>query len=326
MALREQLPILWQPTSSLKNIYLRAKVLTKIRSFFMERNIVEVETPLLSHGVITDPNIHSFVSEYHLPGSGKKEILYLQTSPEFAMKRLLAAGSGSIFQISKAFRNEECGAMHNPEFTILEWYHLGYNHHELMDEIDAFLGYLFNFSKAERWSYQEVFKKFLFIDPLICDISEFRDLALQHGLNDIDGLNKDGWLNILFSSFIEPNLGNGKPAFVYDFPASQAALARINKNDPRVASRFEVYISGIELGNGFHELSDSQEQRQRFGYDLKRRSELNLSQLPLDENFLTAIDYLPDCSGVAIGLDRLLMIMIGTKNIEDVIAFPIKNA
>jgi elongation factor P--(R)-beta-lysine ligase len=306
--------ISWRPTATFENIRLRAEILAKIRAFFAVRDILEVETPLLGRSTITDPNIQSFTSQ---------ETLYLQTSPEFAMKRLLAAGSGSIFQIGKAFRNEECGRLHNPEFTILEWYHLGFDHHDLMGEMDEFLYYLLELPKAERLSYQQAFKKYLAIDPLSCDIQELRRVALQRGLNDFSELDQDGWLNILFANFIEPNLGIDRPVFIYDFPLSQAALARINENDPSVASRFEVFVNGIELGNGFHELANAIEQRQRFLRDLEKRQQLNLSQPPLDENFLAAIDYLPDCAGVAIGIDRLLMIMVNTKNIEDVIAFPI---
>jgi elongation factor P--(R)-beta-lysine ligase len=316
----------WQPTASLAHINLRAQMLTKIRAFFAARNILEVETPLLGHSSITDPNIQSVTSQYNFAGSTKQQTLYLQTSPEFAMKRLLAAGSGSIFQICKAFRNEECGNLHNPEFTILEWYHLDFNHHDLMDEMDEFLNYVINSNKAERLSYQDAFKKYLAIDPLNSNTSELRNCALKHNLNDIADLEKDGWLNILFTNFIEPHLGINAPSFIFDFPASQAALAQINKTDPRVASRFEVFINGVELANGFHELANSEEQHQRFLHDLKKRQQLNLPQIPLDNNFLTAVDHLPNCAGVALGIDRLLMIIAKTKNIADVITFPINNS
>ena len=312
----------WRPTATFENLRLRAEVLTKIRAFFTARDILEVETPLLERSTITDPNIQSFTSRYHLAGSDKEEVLYLQTSPEFAMKRLLAAGSGSIFQIGKAFRNEECGQLHNPEFTILEWYHLGFDHHDLMGEMDEFLYYLLELPKAEKLSYQQAFKKYLAIDPLSCNTQELRRVALQRGLNDFAKLDHDGWLNILFANFIEPNLGIDRPVFIYDFPVSQAALSRINEGDPRVASRFEVFINGIELSNGFHELANASEQHQRFLRDLEKRQQLNLPQLSLDDRFLAAIDYLPDCAGVAMGIDRLLMIMANTKNIEDVVAFP----
>jgi elongation factor P--(R)-beta-lysine ligase len=316
----------WQPTAAIENIRLRAEILAKIRAFFSTRNILEVETPLLSHSTITDPNIHSFISHYNLTGSNAQEILYLQTSPEFAMKRLIAAGSGSIFQICKAFRNEEQGNLHNPEFTILEWYHLNFDHHDLMNEMDEFLVYVINSKRAEKLTYQEAFIKYLQIDPLANDTFELRKCALNKGLNDIANLDKDGWLNILFAEFIEPNLGITTPTFIYNYPASQAALAQINHSDPRVANRFEVFINGIELANGFHELANSNEQRQRFEKDLHRRQKLNLPSIPLDNNFLASLDYFPNCAGVALGIDRLLMIISKAKNIEEVIAFPVSNS
>ena len=316
----------WQPTASIKNLKLRAEVLAKTRAFFAAREIIEVETPLLASSTITDINIQSFISQYRLAGGNTEKSLYLQTSPEFAMKRLLASGSGSIFQICKAFRNEEYGRLHNPEFTILEWYHLDFDHHDLMNEMDDFLQYILGANKAERISYQESFKKYLAIDPLASNSSELQQIALEKNLNNIEGLDKDGWLNILFAKFIEPNLGIKQPTFVYDFPASQAALARINTSDQRVASRFEVFINGIELANGFHELADANEQRQRFLNDLEKRHHLNLPQPPLDEYFLAAIDHLPNCSGVAMGIDRLLMIIANALDIKEVIAFPITHA
>lgn len=303
----------------------RAQLLAKIRAFFAERKVLEVETPLLSPSTITDPNIHSFSTNYNLPGKINGETLYLQTSPEFAMKRLLAAGSGPIYQICKAFRNEESGQQHNPEFTILEWYRVGFDHHDLMADMDEFLHCTLNTKPAEKLSYAELFKKHLKTDPHTSSIQELKQCALKHGLNEIPHLNRDDWLNLLLTHFIEPHLGKGQPTFIYDYPASQAALARISPNDSMVAERFEVYIDGIEIANGFHELADSDEQRQRFLADLANRKKLGLATIPLDENFLAALDDLPDCAGVALGIDRLLMLQMQTSAIEDVLSFTINT-
>lgn len=305
----------------MSSIKARAKLLAKIREFFAARNILEVETPLLAHNSITDPNMHSFTAQY------REETLYLQTSPEFAMKRLLAKGFGSIYQICKAFRNEEIGQQHNPEFTILEWYHINFDHHALMDEMDAFLHFLLGIRKAERFSYKQIFTKYLGIDPLESSVKQLQQCAIKNGLNNIPDLNYDDWLNILLTHFIEPHLGKDQPTFIYDYPASQAALARISTSDPRVAERFEVYIKGLEIANGFHELKNSQEQRQRFLADLQKRRELNLPKIPLDENFLQALgNNFPDCAGVAVGVDRLLMLLLDTRSIRDVIMFPLSMA
>jgi lysyl-tRNA synthetase class 2 len=297
----------------------RAKLLAKIRKFFAERNILEVETPLLSNSSITDPNIQSFSTPYY------NNTLYLQTSPEFAMKRLLAAGSGSIYQICKAFRNEQAGHQHNPEFTILEWYHVGFDHHALMVEMDEFLRFILQAKPAEKLTYKEMFEKYLKINPHAITKKELRSLAIKKGINDIPNLNYDDWLTILLTHFVEPELGKDRPTFIYDFPASQAALAKINNHN--LAERFEVYIHGVEIANGFHELADSKEQRRRFLQDLEKRCALNLPEIPVDENFLTALDNgFPDCAGVALGIDRLLILLMDTKSIKDVIIFPIDQA
>ncbi len=316
----------WRPSASMSALQARSQLLTKIRAFFASRDILEVETPLLANSTITDPNIHSLAAKYHLPDAKKASTLYLQTSPEFAMKRLLAANSGSIYQICKAFRDEERGKQHNPEFTILEWYHVEFNHHDLMREMDEFLNCILNTAPAEKLSYAELFNKYLHINPHNSSIADLKQYALQNGLNDIPGLNRDDWLNILLTHFIEPHLGKDKPTFIYDFPASQAALARLNPDNPNIAERFEVFVDGTEIANGFHELNNSQEQRQRFLEDLHKRQKSDLPGIPLDENFLAAVDELPDCAGVALGVDRLLMLSTHADSIEDVLAFPIEKA
>lgn len=288
----------------------RAKLLTNIRNFFAAKNILEVETPLLSPGTITDPNIHSLQL---------KNNLYLQTSPEFAMKKLLAANSGSIYQICKAFRDGESGRQHNPEFTILEWYHVGFNHHDLMAEMDELLNYLLNSQPAEKITYAELFKKYLAIDPHNSSLKELKKCAHKNGLNNISTLTIDDWLSLLLTHFIEPHLGINQPTFIYNYPASQSALARISPSNSQVAERFEVYINGVELANGFHELANSKEQRQRFLTDLDKRKNLNLPTIPLDENFLNSLDNLPDCAGVALGIDRLLMLIMNVNDIHNVL-------
>ncbi len=174
------------------------------------------------------------------------------------MKRLLASSCGSVYQICKAFRNNEYGNQHNPEFTILEWYRVDFDHHKLMSEMDEFLHFILNSAPAEKLSYHQVFGKYLEIDPHTSSTEGLQKCALQKGQNDILGLDHDGWLNILLTHFIEPYLGHDRPAFIYDFPASQAALAKISQNSPAIAERFEVYINGIEIANGFHELTDTE--------------------------------------------------------------------
>lgn len=316
----------WHPSASIETLFLRANILAKIRLFFAERNILEVETPLLSTSTISDANLHSISAQYHHPGAKNSQTLYLQTSPEFAMKRLLAAGSGSIYQICKAFRDEECGRLHQPEFTMLEWYRIDFDHHALMDEMDEFLNFILVTPQAERLSYAEMFQKYLGIDPHLDTVEKMQLCAKQNGLNIsiecYNDHNRDLWLQTLLINIIEPNLGRERPTFIYDFPVTQAALARISQEDCPTAERFEVYIKGMELANGFHELADADEQRARFYNDLAKRYTLKLPKIPLDENLLTALAHgLPNCAGVALGVDRLVMLAANASSIKDVVAF-----
>jgi lysyl-tRNA synthetase class 2 len=283
----------------------------------------------LSQAAVTDVHLHSFSTSLVGPGFAKGLPLYLMTSPEFHMKRLLAAGSGAIYQISKAFRNEEAGRYHNPEFTMLEWYRPDFDHHQLMDEMDALLQAVLKCQGATRMSYQAAFQSCTGLCPLRADIDQLRALAATQGLADIteDETDKDTLLQLLFSVMVEPNIGQQAPAFVYDFPASQAALAKISEADPRVAHRFEVYFQGIELANGFYELQDAQEQRRRFEADNAMRVARGLRPQPIDQHLLAALDAgLPDCAGVALGIDRLVMLALGCDHIDAVTAFPVSRA
>jgi lysyl-tRNA synthetase class 2 len=262
-------------------LIFRAKIFAKIRQFFANKNILEVDTPLLASASITDV----FLSPLSL--SYNKKTYYLQTSPEYAMKRLLCAGSGSIYQICKAFRNDEKSRIHEPEFTMLEWYRVGFNYEDIINQTDELLQFVLNSKPAKRFSYQELFIKYAGFDPLNSDIHDDHDL------------------DVIFNSKIEPNLEG--VVIVYDYPASQAALS---KKRGKVCDRFEVYINGIELANGYHELTDPKEHRIRFENDLKKRKALGYPALPIDENFMAALESapgLPECAGVALGFDRLIM-------------------
>lgn len=319
----------WQPSASIENLKARASLLKTIRDFFYARNIMEVETPTLSQASVTDIHLASFSTQFVGPGFAKGLPLYLQTSPEFAMKRLLAAGSGAIFQLAKAFRNEEAGRHHNPEFTMLEWYRPGLNAAQLMDEIDELMIAALGCNKAERISYQNAFITHLQCDPLTVSIEELTQLAKQQGFDHIaeQENDKDTLLQLLFCMCIEPKIGQQRPCFVYHFPASQAALAKLNTDDNRVAERFELYFKGMELANGFDELTEADEQRQRFIDDNNKRKALGLVEVPVDERFLAALSHgLPQCSGVALGVDRLMMLALDAERISDVIAFDVERA
>lgn len=314
----------WQPSATLENLKLRAEIVAKTRAFFAKRNVLEVETPLLGRGTIPDPNIQSIATQIR---GCQNETFYLQTSPEFPMKRLLSAGVGSIYQICKAFRDGEVGSRHNPEFTMLEWYRVGFDHHAMMDEMDDLLAEILVLPKAIRFSYRDVFLHYLDVDPFTANIDLLRNCAEQQKLGDLECLKSadiDTWLTLLISYCIEPKLGFDAPVFIYDFPPTQAALARIRPGQYAMAERFELFIQGMELANGFHELADANEQRKRFEQDLVKRAENNLDLVAIDENLLEALkNGLPDCAGVAIGFDRILMLAAKTKNIADVISFPV---
>ncbi len=317
----------WRPAASLERIKIRAKVLAQVRGFFAERGVLEVETPLLSGATVTDLHLHTLATEAEIPGLGGPTRLHLQTSPEFAMKRLLAAGSGPIYQLCKAFRDQEAGRLHNPEFTILEWYRPGWDHHRLMDEIENLLTVILGAAPARRRSYGELFSTELGVDPHRDSAETLRRRALKQGLEDVAGLDREGWLSLMMTHHLEPTLGRDAPTFLFDYPADQAALARIRHDDPPVAERFEVYVNGIELANGYHELTDAGEQRRRFEQDLEIRRSRGLPEAPIDHRLIDALDHgMPACAGVALGVDRLVMLAAGASDLKDVIAFPIERA
>lgn len=313
----------WQPSASIKNLHTRAQILKTIRDFFAARDVLEVETPLMCHTSVTDPFIQSISAFFQAHPNEKEQRYYLQTSPEYAMKRLLAAGSGDIFQITKAFRQGEIGRFHNPEFSMLEWYRLGFDHHDLMNETDEFLQLTLKTPPAERKSYAELFESFLNLDAHHATVEELAMCAKNNTIS-VQGevTNRDTWLNLLISHCIEPQLGVDRPCFIYDFPASQAALARIQQSNPPVASRFEVYFKGIELANGFHELQNANEQRKRFEKNGAERKQLSLANITIDEYFLSALQHgLPNCAGIALGIDRLIMLATNSNQIADVLSF-----
>ncbi|MDB1122348.1 elongation factor P--(R)-beta-lysine ligase [Vibrio algarum] len=319
----------WQPSASIESLKLRATLIGGIRRFFVDRDVLEVDTPAISHATVTDIHLHTFKTDFIGPGYADGQPLFLMTSPEFHMKRLLAAGSGSIYQIGKSFRNEENGRYHNPEFTMLEWYRVGFDHHDLMDEMDELLQLTLNVGTSVRLTYQQAFLSSLEVCPLQASMKELKEVASSLGLSDIADPehDRDTLLQLLFSIGVEPKIGLTSPAFVYDFPASQAALAKINTNDPRVADRFEVYFKGIELANGFHELDDPQEQLSRFVEDNQKRRDMGLEMQPIDYHLIDALKAgLPACAGVALGIDRLVMLAQEKQHIDEVTAFSFPRA
>ena len=325
----------WRPVAALDLLKLRARMLRDIRAFFAERGVLEVETPILSAAATPDPMLASLATRYTGPGFPRGQTLYLHTSPEFPMKRLLAAGSGSIYQIGKVFRDGESGRRHNPEFTLLEWYRVGFGHHRLMDETaDLVIPLLAPFvalAPPERLTYREAFLRHAAVDPHTAAVSDYTSVARRNDIqvpNDmLTQHDPTAWRDLLLTHVVEPNLGQGRLTFIYDYPASQASLARLQPGDPPVAARFELYLNGVELANGFHELADAAEQRTRFERQLHTRTALKLPSVPIDERFLAALEHgLPDCSGVALGFDRLVMLACGVRTIAEAMAFPIDRA
>lgn len=319
----------WQPAASLEMLRERANLLQQIRDYFLDHKLLEVETPLLSTHGTTDPAVESFNCRYSGPLLGERQQLYLHTSPEFPMKRLLAAGSSSIYQICRVFRQGEFGRFHNPEFTLLEWYRLGFDHHQLMDDVSALIGTIVPDIKQTRLSYRALFERFVGIDPHSASVAQLQNVASERGVSGIEQLqlsSVDGWLDLLLTHVIEPQMPDGL-CFIYDYPESQASLSRVRKGAPSVAERFELYLDGVEVANGFHELTDGVEQGRRFEAENQSRKDLGLDPVPQDHFLLQAMAQgLPACAGVALGIDRLLMWKVGAKSLQEVISFPLDRA
>ena len=311
-------------------IRLRAKLYALIRRFFAERSVLEVETPVLSAAGNTDPNIESFNTRFSGHVDAGAPLRWLRTSSEFAQKRLLAAGLGDNYELGRVFRNGEAGRRHNPEFTMLEWYRVGWDHRRLMDEVvelvKAALDLVGRRAKAEKYTYRELFIATLGLDPFTAQEADFA-AALGDVRIDAEGLSRDDWLDLLLTHRIQPLFPPDRITVIGDYPATQCALAKIRADDPPVAERFELYLGTQELANGYHELTDAAEQRARFERDNLRRRERGLVEVPIDENLLAALaDGMPDCAGVALGVERLLMAMHATDDIRDVLAFPFDRA
>lgn len=317
----------WQPTASVETLFARAKIMRSIRQFFTDRGVLEVETPVLSEFGVTDVHLSTFSTEFIAPQAGQSKTLWLNTSPEYHMKRLLAAGTGAIFQLCHVFRNEEAGSRHNPEFTMLEWYRPHFDMYRLINEVDDLLQQILDCEPAEIMSYQFAFQEFVGVDPLSVERPILVELARKYNfMCDLDE-DRDTLLQFLFSTMVEPKIGRERPVAVYHFPATQAALAQISSEDHRVAERFEFYYKGLELANGFHELTDHREQLRRFEQDNAQRAKLGLPQREIDRRLLGALQAgVPNTSGVALGVDRLMMIALDKKRIEEVMAFGIDKA
>lgn len=285
----------------------RAAVLSKIRQYFAEQGVLEVETPLLREYGVTDPLLENIRAEKPFSDS---ECLYLQTSPEYAMKQLLALGSGSIYQICKAFRQDPAGRLHNIEFTILEWYRTDYSLDDLVDDVASVVKKVGIQREKEVVTYQQLFQQYLDIDPLMISPEEIAVIARQKVDIDAESDDRDFWLDLLLTHCIEPSLGQNRLTFVTGYPESQAALAQLKKDryGNNIAERFELYIDGIEIANGYKELTDVQAYRERFTADNKKRKKLQLPQVEMDQEFLQSMEAgLPACSGVALGVDRLIL-------------------
>lgn len=303
---------------SLASLKTRADLYRQIRQFFYDRGVLEVETPLLCSHTVTDLHVDGIQTINHR---------FLQTSPEYAMKRLLCLGSGPIFQLCKAFRNEEAGSNHNPEFTMLEWYRPGFNHHDLMTELDDLIRHLLNTPYSTRQSYRDCFLEHVAIDPLTVNLDTLHAFIRQHELlHDVTDIDHDTALQVILGQCIEPHIGHDAPFFLYDFPPSQACLAKIRPDNLPVGERFELYYRGFELANGFHELTDAVEQRQRFEKDQKKRQARGLPVPDIDHYLIDALQQgLPPTAGVAVGVDRLVMLACKATSIKEVLCFPWEN-
>jgi elongation factor P--(R)-beta-lysine ligase len=324
----------WRPTASRTQLTQRAALLTSVRQFFAGRGVLEVDTPIVVNAAVTDVHIHSVRVHFAEADSSRAgdaaRPYFLHTSPEYAMKRLLAAGSGDIFQICHVVRGFERGRIHNAEFTLVEWYRVGFSLDDLMGEVEDLVRGLLGANgvrrAGERISYRDVFLRELRLDPFTAGMEELQDAAAKVGFDSTEHY-RDELLELLMGVAVGPRLGRNALTFVYGYPATQAALARLDPRDPRAALRFELYCEGLELANGFHELASAAEQRARFERDNEERRRLGLPPYAIDERLLAALEAgLPDCTGVALGFDRTLMLATGASRIDEVLPFPTERA
>ncbi|MFA6230302.1 MAG: EF-P lysine aminoacylase EpmA [Rhodanobacter sp.] len=307
----------------------RARLYALIRAFFAERQVLEVETPILSAAGNTDPNIESFSTVFHGHVDAGARERWLRTSPEFPLKRLLAAGIGDCYELGRVFRDGEAGGRHNPEFSMLEWYRLGWDHRALMHEtielVEQALAMLDRRAEVVITSYRQIFLDALGIDPLHAPIDALRAPLAEYSINPAD-LGRDDWLDLLITHRLQPAFPRDCITVIHDYPASQCALARIRPGEPPLAERFELYLGPYELANGYHELNDAQEQGARFERDNQVRRQRGLREVPVDQRLLDVLDAMPDCAGVAMGVERLLMCLAGTDAIADVLSIPFVQA
>lgn len=315
----------WSPSATHAALRLRAQLYALMRCHFAEQGVIEVETPVLSAAGNTEPNIASFSLSFSGRVDGGPRTRWLRTSPEHALKRLLASGFGDCYELGRVFRDGEAGVRHNPEFTLLEWYRVGWDHHRLAQEtvqlVQQALALCGRTAEVNECTYAELYRQALGVDAF-ADSEQRLQQALGEVQIDPDGLSRDDWLDLLMTHRIQPAFPADRITVVHDFPAAQCALARIRHDVHPVAERFELYLGPLELANGYHELVDADEQTRRFHYDLQRRMARDLPQPPVDDRFLQALQAgLPACAGVALGVDRLLMAMLGTDRIADVLAF-----
>ncbi len=323
----------WRPTATLDALRLRARLYATIRAFFAGRDVLEVDTPVLSVAGNTDANIESFSLEFSGRTDGAPRTRWLRTSPEFALKRLLAAGVGDCYELGRVFRNGEAGGRHNPEFTMLEWYRVGWDHRRLIGEtvelVQAALALVGRTASVTTTTFHDLYRERLGLDPFTASDAELR-AALGDVEIDPTGLNRDDWLDLLMTHRLQPGFDRDGILVVRDYPGSQCALAKIRAgqgNKPAVAERFELYLGALELANGYHELTDAEEQRARFLRDHALRATRGAVQPPLDDGLLAAMAFgLPACAGVAMGVERLLMAMTGTERIADVLAFDFSSS
>ena len=313
---------LWRPNASIENLRARARVLAQIRSFFAEQDVLEVETPVLSKCAVSDPFLDSLEVSFGFQPGIEDERLYLQTSPEYALKRLLAAGSGDIYSMAKVFRNGEFGRRHNPEFTMLEWYRLGFDDRQLMAEVAALVTRVVPHLSVQYLSYAELFERELGLDPHQASLQQLQQVCREHVDAPFEDDDRDTWLNLLMSHVLEPRLQGA--VFIHSYPASMAALAQVRDDEQgrRVAARFELFVDGVELANGYHELTDAAEQARRLQADQQQRAALGLPQRPLEQRLVDALEAgLPECAGVALGVDRLVMLALGVDSLDQVVSF-----